>query len=65
MERADFDRRASRALIDERAVLAGARVPAVPDQYGTAALFGDEMPARQAVPRRRVPAEPPQADALF
>ncbi|MEV0437697.1 hypothetical protein AB0I84_40895 [Streptomyces spectabilis] len=65
MRRADFDVRASRSRVDERAVWVGARVPAVPDRYGTAALFGDELSAQQAAPRRRVQAKPPQADALF
>ncbi|MER5301383.1 hypothetical protein ABT039_18175 [Streptomyces lasiicapitis] len=65
MKPADFDRRASRSRVDEYAVRMGARVPAVPDRYGTAALFGDETPAQQAVARRRVQTAPPQADTLF
>ncbi|MFI1201684.1 hypothetical protein ACH4VR_19895 [Streptomyces sp. NPDC020883] len=65
MGRSDFDESAPLALVDERAARAGARVPATPDAYGTAALFGDEVPpARRAAPRR-APSKEPQPDALF
>lgn len=65
MGRADFDESAPLALVDEHAARAGARVPATPDAYGTAALFGNETPARRTAPRRRAQAEQPQPDALF
>ncbi|RLU79986.1 hypothetical protein CTZ27_35790 [Streptomyces griseocarneus] len=65
MGRADFDKSAPLALVDERAARAGVRVPALPDAYGTAALFGDEVPVRRSAPRRRAQAEPPQVDVLF
>ncbi|WP_037818515.1 hypothetical protein [Streptomyces sp. NRRL S-146] len=65
MRRGEFDESAPLTLIDERAARAGARVPATPDAYGTAALFGDEVPpARRAAPRR-TRTEEPQPDALF
>ncbi|MGW0033033.1 hypothetical protein ACWDXD_24855 [Streptomyces sp. NPDC003314] len=64
MTRADFDPSAPLALVDEDTVERA--VPAVPDAYGTEALFGDE-PAPQRPRRIRRPAtgEAPQADALF
>ncbi|WP_370418950.1 hypothetical protein AB8O64_10870 [Streptomyces sp. QH1-20] len=65
MGRSDFDVSVPLALVDEGAVRAGACVPATPDAYGTAALFGDEPPVRRAAPRRRAQAEQPQADTLF
>ncbi|MGG7574168.1 hypothetical protein [Streptomyces sirii] len=66
MGRADFDESAPLTLVDERAArAAGARVPATPDAYGTAALFGEEVPAPRTALRRRAQAEPPQVDALF
>ncbi|MFJ9416656.1 hypothetical protein ACIRPT_21040 [Streptomyces sp. NPDC101227] len=65
MGRADFDTSAPPSLVDESTARAGAPVPATPDAYGTAALFGDETPVRRAAPRRRAQAEQPQADALF
>ncbi|MGI5337739.1 hypothetical protein ACQEVS_10220 [Streptomyces sp. CA-181903] len=65
MRRADFDPSAPLALVEEALVRSGVRVPAVPDRYGTAALFGDEPSTRRAVPHRRGKAEPPQRDALF
>ncbi|MFP3991048.1 hypothetical protein U9R90_26980 [Streptomyces sp. E11-3] len=65
MGRGDFDESAPLALIDKRVARAGARVLATPDEYGTAALFGDEeQPARQAAPRRTAVDEP-QPDTLF
>ncbi|GGW94748.1 hypothetical protein [Streptomyces noursei] len=65
MGRGDFDESAPLALVDERAARAGTRVPATPDAYGTAALFGDEVrPIRRTVPRR-APSTEPQSDALF
>lgn len=64
MGRADFDESAPLALVDERAARAGARVPAEPDAYGTAALFGDEGRVRRTAPRRTTD-RPPQADTLF
>ncbi|MBT2396293.1 hypothetical protein J7E89_09965 [Streptomyces sp. ISL-100] len=64
MGRADFDESAPLELVDQRTARAGARVLAAPDAYGTAALFGDDVPARRTVPRR-APAAQPQADALF
>ncbi|MGG2460183.1 hypothetical protein ACO0M4_10235 [Streptomyces sp. RGM 3693] len=65
MERGDFDEAMPLTLVDERAARAAARVPATPDAYGTAALFGDEVPpVRRAAPRRAPSAEP-QPDALF
>ncbi|GHF32984.1 hypothetical protein GCM10010218_12570 [Streptomyces mashuensis] len=64
MGRGDFDESAPLALVDERAARIGAPVPATPDTYGTAALFGDEAPVRRVAPRR-TQAEKPQADALF
>ncbi|MFG2141909.1 hypothetical protein [Streptomyces sp. NPDC048650] len=65
MARADFDESTPLALVDEGTARAGARVPATPDAYGTAALFGDETPVRSAAPRRRAQHEQPQPDALF
>lgn len=65
MGRADFDESEPLALVDEGAARAGARVPATPDAYGTAALFGDERPVRTGAPRRRAQREQPQPDALF
>ncbi|MGC5042424.1 hypothetical protein ACLQ16_03805 [Streptomyces albidoflavus] len=65
MGRADFEVSAPLALVDASTARAGARVPATPDAYGTAALFGDEVPVRRAAPRRRVQVEPPQPDSLF
>ncbi|MFE0058746.1 hypothetical protein [Streptomyces sp. NPDC059003] len=65
MGRADFDESAPLALADEGTARAGARVPATPDAYGTAALFGDETPVRRAAPRRRAGRMEPQSDALF
>lgn len=43
----------------------GGRVPAVPDAYGTAALFGDETVPPLPRGRRVRKAEPPQPEALF
>ncbi|WP_435244296.1 hypothetical protein [Streptomyces sioyaensis] len=65
MGRGDFDASVPLSLVDEDAARAGVRVPATPDAYGTAALFGDETPVRRAAPRRRAQHEQPQADALF
>lgn len=65
MGRGDFDESAPLALVDERVARAGARVPATPDAYGTAALFGDETPVRRAAPRRAVQNTEPQDDGLF
>lgn len=65
MRRADFDDSAPPALFDKTTGRAGARVPATPDAYGTAALFGDEIPARQTAARRAAQREQPQADGLF
>lgn len=62
MERADFDETAQPAplaLIGEEAVVRP--VPAVPDAYGTAALFGDD-PAPTRPRRAARPAVPPPAD---
>ncbi|MEU1313335.1 hypothetical protein ABZ419_31190 [Streptomyces cinnamoneus] len=64
MGRGGFDESAPLAPVDERAARIGARVPAAPDAYGTAALFGDEVSVRRVAPRR-AQAEQPQADALF
>ncbi|MFI1012595.1 hypothetical protein [Streptomyces sp. NPDC020965] len=65
MGRAEFDPAAPLVLVDDRVARAGAPVPAVPDAYGTAALFGEEVVVRQAAPRRPVRSDPPQADSLF
>ncbi|WP_413100849.1 hypothetical protein [Streptomyces sp. Inha503] len=65
MGRAEFDGSAPLALIDEATARTGARVPATPDAYGTAALFGDEVPARRAAPRRKTQPAEPQGDTLF
>ncbi|MCX4677668.1 hypothetical protein OG413_20565 [Streptomyces sp. NBC_01433] len=63
MRRADFDRRAPVALIEAASV--ARPVPATPDAYGTAPLFGSEVPARPAAPRRRAHTDEIQADTLF
>ncbi|MFK0294291.1 hypothetical protein ACIQU6_27990 [Streptomyces sp. NPDC090442] len=65
MGRADFDTAAPLALVDDRAVRAEVRVPAAPDAYGTAALFGDEVSVRRVAPPRAVRRQAPQADTLF
>ncbi|WP_208874765.1 hypothetical protein [Streptomyces sp. PBH53] len=65
MRRADFDPTAPLVLVDDRAVRAGARVPAVPDACGTEALFGDEVAVRRPVRRPRAQQGEPQSDALF
>lgn len=64
MRRADFDAGAPLALVDDGTVTR--RVEAVPDEYGTAPLFG-EAPAPSRAPRARRPAvgAAPQDDALF
>ncbi|MFI5990354.1 hypothetical protein ACIBAC_00670 [Streptomyces sp. NPDC051362] len=64
MRRVDFDPSAPLALVDEDDV--ARPVLAVPDAFGTEALFGDEpRPMRNG--RRRTPAvpAPPEVDALF
>ncbi|MFB7403302.1 hypothetical protein ACFCZR_24315 [Streptomyces rubiginosohelvolus] len=58
MRRADFDPDAPLALVDADAV--AKVVPAVPDRYGTEALFG-EAPAERR-PARREPAPGPAAE---
>ncbi|MFG2408828.1 hypothetical protein ACGFR8_31680 [Streptomyces brevispora] len=63
MERADFDEAAQLAplaLIGEEAVVRS--VPAVPDECGTEALFGDAPAPRR--PRTAMPAPMPPADTL-
>ncbi|MER7952025.1 hypothetical protein ABTY59_32005 [Streptomyces sp. NPDC096079] len=67
MDPAAFDRAvpaAPLALVDSRAV--ARRIPAVPDRFGTEALFGDAPSSRRAA-RRRGPAvtADPQPDGLF
>jgi hypothetical protein len=42
-----------------------AAVPAVPDEYGTAPLFGDETPIRSTGRTDRRPAAPVDQDGLF
>jgi hypothetical protein len=59
MGRADFDQGAPLALVDEGAV--SRSVLAVPDAYGTDALFG-EAPRSVRSTRTRTPAEPPADD---
>ncbi|CAM5237943.1 hypothetical protein [Streptomyces griseomycini] len=60
MRRADFDEGAPLALVDTDEVKRP--VLAVPDAYGTDALFGDEPTGRRA-PRTSRSAPPPAADA--
>ncbi|MEU5748160.1 hypothetical protein ABZ804_21810 [Streptomyces sp. NPDC047726] len=64
MRRADFKEDEPLALVDADAV--PRPVLAVPDAYGTGALFGDE-PTGRPVTRARTPARPrePQPDSLF
>ena len=64
MRRADFDEGAPLALVEAEEVKRP--VLAVPDAYGTDALFGDEPVGRRA-PRasRPAPAPAPDADTLF
>ncbi|MFJ2225621.1 hypothetical protein ACIOFY_36965 [Streptomyces anulatus] len=63
MRRADFDPDAPLALVDADRV--PKVVPAVPDRYGTDALFGEAPVERR--PARREPAPGPAAgtDTLF
>ncbi|MEU9355079.1 hypothetical protein AB0D65_29795 [Streptomyces griseoloalbus] len=65
MSRADFDEGAPLALVEAES-LTRCRVEAVPDVYGTEALFGDVPTTRRATRARR-PAvgATPQDDALF
>ncbi|MFE2184149.1 hypothetical protein [Streptomyces sp. NPDC059455] len=64
MRRADFDDGAPLALMDADTV--ARPVLAVPDQYGTEALFGDEPTSRRAT-RSHGPAHAPaqEPDTLF
>lgn len=62
MTPADFDPNAPLQLD----VSAGpASIPAVPDEYGTVPLFGDEMPVRRTRRSDRPPAAPVDQDGLF
>ncbi|QOV40226.1 hypothetical protein IM697_18565 [Streptomyces ferrugineus] len=64
MQRADFDPDAPLALVDADAVTRP--VLAVPDAYGTEALFGDAPTGRRATGTRRPAAAPaPDTDTLF
>ncbi|MFE9993465.1 hypothetical protein [Streptomyces avermitilis] len=64
MARADFDDSAPLALVDADAV--GRPVPAVPDECGTEALFGeDPTPVRAPRTRVPVPTSTEDADTLF
>ncbi|MFE6639533.1 hypothetical protein ACFVFT_38535 [Streptomyces tendae] len=64
MRRADFDEGAPLALVEADTLTR--KVEAVPDAYGTEALFGDAPTSRRATRARR-PAvgAAPQGDALF
>ncbi|MFG2986171.1 hypothetical protein ACGFYQ_33805 [Streptomyces sp. NPDC048258] len=63
MGRADFDPSAPAALIEPEAVVRP--VPAVPDAYGTEALFGDAPRPQRAAHRMPAPKPLPEADTLF
>ncbi|MEU2969015.1 hypothetical protein ABZ687_29060 [Streptomyces ardesiacus] len=64
MRRADFDEGAPLALVDADTLTR--RIEAVPDAYGTEALFGDAPIGRRAPrPRRPAVGAGPQNDALF
>ncbi|MGD6751646.1 hypothetical protein [Streptomyces sp. BH105] len=65
MGRGDFDAAAPLALVDVRDARAATPVPAVPDRFGTEALFGDEAPVPRPRGRRRIEQAEPQGDALF
>ncbi|MFD7334870.1 hypothetical protein ACFV98_02555 [Streptomyces violascens] len=65
MRRSDFDASAPLTHVAETALRALAPVPAVPDAYGTAALFGDDVPVRAVTRCPKAQRAEPQGDALF
>ncbi|GGX85708.1 hypothetical protein [Streptomyces minutiscleroticus] len=62
MTPSDFDRDAPLCLNVRGGTAA---VPAEPDEYGTAPLFGSESPARSAPRRARRPTAPADQGRLF
>ena len=64
MARADFDPSAPLTLVDADAI--GRPVPAIPDECGTAPLFGEDPKPKRAPGTRRPAATSPQdTDTLF